>query len=262
MTLGDQLDGGYDIVRTRPRELLLAVAVFVVPLQLVVAFLNREALSDRSNLFDEALFHAGSADDGGGTPAGAVLGVGGTWLAHTLAAAAITFLVAGWYTGSRHGLGRALREVWHRAPALVAAWLLVHLLEVVAVIAPVLGSLVVMGLLLPTVPAMVVEDIGPLAGIRRAVRLSRSRLLHVIGVGVLSGALALLIGNALGLVPSLIGFALGPDTGWVFLGVGSVIADVVSIAVTAGTTVLVYLDLRIRHEGLDLAWAAADRLPT
>ena len=55
---------------------------------------------------------------------------------------------------------------------------------------------------------------------------------------------------------------LGPDLGWILLGVGSIVADVVTISVTAATTVLIYLDLRIRQEGLDLAWAANRELPT
>jgi len=262
MTFGAQLDGGYDAVRARPRDLLLLAAVFVVPVQLVVAFLNREALAEGGNLLDEAVFHAGATDAPDSSALGPILGVAGSWLSHTLAAAAIAFTITTWYTGRHPSPGEALGVVRRRLLPLVGAWALVHLLEVVAVLGLVVGSVAVMALLLPTVPAMVVEDLGPVRGIRRAAQLTRPRYAYVLGISLVSGALAWLIGHALGAVPQLIGVAIGPDGGWVLLGLGSIVADVVMISVSASTTVLVYLDLRIRQEGLDLEWAAAERLPT
>jgi hypothetical protein len=263
MTVGAQLDGGYDVVRARPQDILLMTAAFVVPLQLVVAFVNRGALSDGGDLLDEALFHVGS--DGTATDSGVlgpVLGILGSSLAHTLSAAAIAFTVAAWYAGGRPTPGDALRDVGRRAPSLLGAWLVVHLLEGLGLLAVGIGGVLVMALLLPTVPAIVLEDLGPIAGVRRGARLARPRFGYVLGVALLSGILAWVIGHALGLLPQLLGLALGPDIGWVFLGVGAIVADVVTISVTAATTVLVYLDLRIRQEGLDLAWAAARELPT
>ena len=261
MTFGAQLDGGYDAVRARPRDLLLLAAVFVVPVQLVVAFLNREALAEGGNLLDEAIFHAG-ASDADGSLLGPILGVGGSWLAHTLAAAAIAHTITAWYTGRHPSVGEALGVVRRRWLPLVGAWALVHLLELIGVLGLVVGSVAVMALLLPTVPAMVVEDLGPVRGVRRASELTRPRFGYVVGISLVSGALAWIIGHALGAVPQLIGVAIGPDAGWVLLGLGKIVADVVMISVSASTTVLVYLDLRIRQEGLDLEWAAAERLPT
>jgi hypothetical protein len=261
MTVGAQLDGGYDVIRARPRDVLLMTAAFVIPVQLVVAFLNRRVLLDRSNLFEDAFLHAGAERTTASTW-GAVIGVSGSWLAHTLAAAAIAYTVAAWYSGRRPAPAESLREVGRRWPALVGAWFMVHLLETVAFLGVVVGAILVMALLVVTVPAMVVEDLGPIAGIRRSARLVRPRFGYVLGVTVLSGVLAWMIGHALGAVPQLLGLALGPDTGWVFLGIGSIVADVVASSVTAATAVLVYLDLRIRQEGLDLAWAAARELPT
>jgi hypothetical protein len=263
MTLGAQLDGGYDVVRTRPRDVLLLAATFVIPLQLLVAFLNREALGEDGDFGAEALWHLGTDTDTSSTGAlGPILGILGASLAHTLAAGAIAVMVTGWYTGRRPSPGDALRAVRGRGVALVAVWLMVHALELVGLVALGVGALVAMALLLPTVPVLMIEELGAVDAIRRSVRLVRPRWGYVLGVGILSGALAFVIGRALGAVPQLLGLALGPDVGWVLLGVGSVIADVVTITVTGATTVLVYLDLRIRQEGLDLAWAADRHLPT
>ena len=258
MTVGAQLDGGYDVVRARPRDVLLLTAVFVIPLQLLVAFLNRDALRDGGSLLAEVLWRLGS-DTGG---VGWVLGFAALALAYTLAAAAITVTVIGWYAGRRPTPGDALRAVLDRGLALVMLWALVLLSVAVGLLGLVLGAVVVMALLSPAVPALMVEGLGPVDAVRRSVRLARPRIGYVVGVGVLSAVLAWLIGRALGVVPQLLGLALGPERGWVLLGVGSIIADVVWLTVTAATAVLVYLDLRVRQEGLDLAWAADRHLPT
>jgi hypothetical protein len=59
-------------------------------------------------------------------------------------------------------------------------------------------------------------------------------------------------------VPSLLGLAVGLDIGWIFLAVGNSLAGLVTTAFLASFAVFVYLDLRIRVEGLDLQ-IAADR---
>jgi hypothetical protein len=260
MTVGAQLDGGYDVVRARPRDVLTMTAVFVIPVQLLLAFLNRAALDEGNNAVDDAVFRfIADRESGVLVP---FLNVALGWLAHTFAAAAIAFTVVAWYTGGRPTAAEALAQVRRRWLPLVGAWLLVHLLEGVGLVGIGVGALLMMALLLPTVPAMVVEDLGPVAGVKRSIALARPRLGYVLGVALLSGLLAAVIGRALGAIPQLLGYLLGPDVGWVLFGVGSIVADVVTISVTAATSVLVYLDLRIRQEGLDLAWAANRHLPT
>ena len=48
------------------------------------------------------------------------------------------------------------------------------------------------------------------------------------------------------------GGILGGTIGWLLLGVGQSFASLVTIPVVAATTALLYLDLRLRLEGLDL----------
>ena len=48
MTVADILDGGFAIVKARPRRILGLTAAFVVPTQLAVALLQRDALEDTS----------------------------------------------------------------------------------------------------------------------------------------------------------------------------------------------------------------------
>ena len=48
---------------------------------------------------------------------------------------------------------------------------------------------------------------------------------------------------------------------WIALGVGAILTQLVSTTVVGASTALLYLDLRIRLEGLDLAWRAETHLP-
>jgi len=81
----------------------------------------------------------------------------------------------------------------------------------------------------------------------------------VLGFAVVSGLVATVLGQILGLLPQLLGLLLGPDFGWIALGVGTIITQMVTATVVGAATALLYLDLRIRREGMDVAWAA-DRL--
>jgi hypothetical protein len=95
----------------------------------------------------------------------------------------------------------------------------------------------------------------------RSSALTSRRFWPVLGFALLSGFVASILGQVLGLLPQLLGLVLGPDIGWVALGVGSIIAQLVGTTVVGASTALLYLDLRIRREGLDLAWAADRQLP-
>ncbi|MGH2683926.1 MAG: hypothetical protein ACRDJP_00475, partial [Actinomycetota bacterium] len=52
-TSGDLLDGGYTFLKGRPRAAIAIAAVFVIPLQIVIAWLQRDVLG--GGAFTEAL---------------------------------------------------------------------------------------------------------------------------------------------------------------------------------------------------------------
>ena len=260
MTMGDLLDGGFNVLRAEARTVLALAAVFVVPVQLVVAYLNRNALEDLDRLIEETVA-TGSSTSSIGSGWAAVVSTVGTSLGQTLIAAGLAIMVVAWYAGSRPGLGDILRSLRGRAFALSVAWFFVHLLELVGSLAIGVGTLVAMAFYLVTAPTIAVEGLGPFAGMGRAARLAGRRFWFVLGFGLLSGLVASTLGQVLGLLPQLLGVLLGPDLGWIALGVGGILTQMVSTTVVGASTALLYLDLRIRLEGLDLAWAADTHLP-
>lgn len=73
--------------------------------------------------------------------------------------------------------------------------------------------------------------------------------------------MAAVLSQVLALLPELLGLLIGPDHGWIVVGIGAIGGQMIATAVVAGATVLAYLDLRVRTEGLDLALAADRHLP-
>ncbi len=260
MTMGDLLDGGFNVLRAGARTVLALAAVFVVPVQLVVAFLNRDALEDLDRLIEETVATGSSTATVASTWASAVSTVG-TSLGQTFVAAGLAIMVVAWYSGSRPGVGDILHSLLPRLPALGVAWFFVHVLEVAGALAIGLGTLVAMAFYLVTAPTIAVEGLGPFAGMARAARLAGRRFWFVLAFGVLSGLVASTLGQVLGLLPQFLGLLLGPDLGWIALGVGAILTQLVSTTVVGASTALLYLDLRIRLEGLDLAWGAETHLP-
>src|SRR3546814_20664045 len=80
---------------------------------------------------------------------------------------------------------------------------------------------------------------------------------------VCSSDLAYLFNQALGLLPTVLALVVGTDGfGWVLLAASGVLNSLITMPVVAGATVLVYLDLRERTEGLHLALRAQAQFAT
>jgi hypothetical protein len=257
MSWGDLLDGGFNVLRARPRIVLGLAAVFVVPVQVIVAYFNRNALEDLNTLVDQTLSNAGARPEGGvGNPWASIFGTVGTSLGQALIGASLALLVVAWYSGEQPDGREVLRRLKPRFWSLSGAWLVIHLLEVAGWFTLGIATLVVMTLYLVAAPAIAVEGLGPFKGMSRASSLASPRFWPVLGFAVLSGIVASVLGQVLGLLPQILGLVLGPDFGWIALAVGAIITQMVSATVVGASTALLYLDLRIRREGMDVAWAA------
>jgi Membrane domain of glycerophosphoryl diester phosphodiesterase len=124
------------------------------------------------------------------------------------------------------------------------------------------------------VPAVVLERLGPVAAMRRSWHLVRGSFWRVLGITLLAAlvvgvaqavlgtpfALAGLLGSRGG--PPAFGIPVGHSlAATIIIAIGSIISNAVTRPIGAGVTVLLYTDLRMRKEGLDLTLqrAAQDR---
>ena len=261
MTIGDLLDGGFNTLRTRPRMVLGLAAVFVIPTQLVVAFINRNAIEDLQNALDALA--AGVTSDSGPDPFWLpYVGMALQSLAQALVAGALALLVIAWYSDEQPDGREVLRRLGPRLPVLTLAWLVALACKASAAIAGFgVGGLALMALFIVVVPIVVIERTGPFAALSRSTSLTGRRFWPVLGFGLLSALVTGLLGLVLSSIPQLLGYLIGDDFGWIVLGVGGIINQMIGTTIVGAATALLYLDLRIRREGMDVAWGTARLFP-
>ena len=116
-------------------------------------------------------------------------------------------------------------------------------------------------------PAVVLERQGPLRALRRSWRLVSRSFWRVFGILLLAGLIVTVAGFILelpfgaaavilGLGSVLSGHTPGLAT-TLIAAVGSIVAGTVTRPISAGVVVLLYMDMRMRKEGLDLALQTA-----
>ena len=117
-------------------------------------------------------------------------------------------------------------------------------------------------------PAVVLEREGPARALARSWRLVRGSFWRVLGITLLAGLIVVVTAGVLqipfGLIAAMAGGgnSLLPGTGGNVAGilisaVGGVVAGAVARPISAGVAVLLYVDLRMRREGLDLVLQTA-----
>jgi hypothetical protein len=151
-----------------------------------------------------------------------------------------------------HDSGAALAVLGALAAGVVALWLMIRFS---------LAS-----------PALMLEKQGILKSMSRSAKLVRGSWWRVFGIQLLATIIANILASIIVIPFAVIAAALsgdgftgfldssGGDLGWTFLivsGIGSVIGSMITFPITAGVTVLLYIDQRIRREALDLDLARA-----
>ncbi|OAH10055.1 glycerophosphoryl diester phosphodiesterase membrane domain-containing protein [Streptomyces jeddahensis] len=120
-------------------------------------------------------------------------------------------------------------------------------------------------------PALMLEKQGIVKSMSRSAKLVRGAWWRVFGIQLLATIIANIVASIIVIPFTFLAGALSGngitgfldstgDVGWTFLiisGIGSVIGSTLTLPITAGVTVLLYIDQRIRREALDLELARA-----
>jgi hypothetical protein len=255
MTAADILDGAIAVIKAAPRSVFLIAATFVLPLELVTAWVQRDSLADRglAGAFSAATSSSGSSDNA--FTAGGVALIIASGLVLSLIAGAVAHLLSSWYADRSPSVAEALKASLRRAPALIVAWFIVHLAEAASALALLIPALFVMPLFLVVAPAIVIEGLGPWAGVRRSVQLTRVRYGAVLGVSILIAIVSTLLTVALSGLSLVFSFF---SWGWIVDVICRGASSLVTEPFVAAAATLVYLDLRVRAEGLDLELGIAE----
>lgn len=262
MTTSDILDGSFALLRRAPRTILAFTAIFVIPAELLGAYVVRNVTAGADLI---SAFEAGDAS----LLASDSTSNADTWvtilaslapsIALVFVAAGLTRLVSAWHTGRELTVGELLRGSSRYAAPLLGSWALVKLAEGVGFMLCLLPALAVMAWFLVTVPAIVAEDLGAVEGMRRSARLVGRRFWPVLGIGILSALVAIFFSYAIEAIPLFVVWVTGIEGyGWIVAGLTGGVTALLTTPIVAGAAVLTYLDLRVRTEGLDLELDAVD----
>lgn len=265
LALGEILDGAISLVRRHARVTLGLSAAVAVVQQLLGLVLTL-------SLVGTASFTAGPelGGDAGDplAPLAGLLGIGG--ISVQLVNAVLGLLLTGLITvvTADAVLGRTptISSVWARARPLLLPLLLAGIM---AGILPFLGLVLLVipgvflwGALSLTTPALVLERCGPWGALKRSWRLSvpdwwRVTFIRVLAVGIGAAISGVIVIPVTLLATLLAGATSSSDsTATVVLvavsTVAAVIASTITAPFTAGVVALLYLDRRMRAEGLDV----------
>ena len=264
MTAADILDSGFAVVKARPRRILAITALFVVPTQLIAAYLQRNAMGGLgfADLFSEdpTVFNEQAANDPTADLLASLLVAVIPAIALVCVAAALGHLVSQWIMGRDAPAGEMLGVIGRNWWALVASFVVVKVIEAAGLLGCYIGLAFLMALFVPVAPIIGVEGGGGIEAVKRSMRLTRARYMPTLGIALLVAIVSSLLGNALSALPQALAGWIGFDRAWPLLALGAILAQIVVLPFVAATAVLQYFDLRVRTEGLDLEMTAIDLL--
>ena len=255
MNFADVLDGAFTLYRANARTLVTVAAVILLPVQLLVAWLGRDLLSDGAANFFNDPTTGGVSFDEGSSVAAVLVGLASMALVVPFVCGVASRVASASYFGGRLGPGDALRAVRGRWWSFVVAWILVHMAEAVGGLLMFFPGLLVMALFVAVAPAIAIEGLRPVAAMRRSAQLLRPRLFPVLGIALGSAVVVTAVEFALGWLPEVLAGVTG-GWAWLFVAAGAVVTNVVTTPYVALVATLVYFDARIRSEGMDVALVA------
>ena len=262
MTFSDILDGSFRLLKANLRTIVLVAAAFLIPVNLVAAFFQRDLLGGYSlfRLMDDPslLEEAAGAGPSNAALLGSLFAILASILVTPFVGGAISRIVATSYLGGTLEPGPAIRATGRRFLPLLAVFFFTLLLKGVGLLLCLVGVLVPITLFLVTTPVVMVEEAGPIQAMARSVTLVRPRFWPVMGIAVVSGLLASFLGNILATPFSFAALAVGYRWGWILVAIGGVLPALITTPFVSIVATLVYFDLRIRNEGFDLQMIAAE----
>ena len=125
----------------------------------------------------------------------------------------------------------------------------------------VVPGFIVLTKLIASSSAVILEDVRGRKALSRSWRLTDGHGWRVFGTWLLASLLAGIVAGLFTLPATLLGNSMSCSSGWLVRAIGQIAGAVVVQPFAAAIPVLLYLDLRVRKEGLDLALMARELGP-
>lgn len=254
LNFGEVLDVSINVVLKNAKSLALAVAVVVIPVQLLVVLVQLAAFPDAL-----VLDPAGADDDLTAAQLGGTLVVFVAGLVATVIATGACFkAIAEAYLGKPPEWRESIRFALGRLGSLLWLFLLYGVLASLALLLLILPGVYLWVAWGVAVPALMLEGIRGRKALGRSFRLVRGRWWAAFGILLIGFILAAVIAQIVSLVTAIPLF-VAPDSvvaGAFLTLVGGVAGAIVATPIQASFVSILYFDLRVRKEGFDLSLLA------
>ena len=258
-SIGSVLDAGFEVLRYRFQTIGVVSAAIVVPFAALPLIVTGVLASTWGDRVDATTANPWSRlgvglDSNSAATVALATHLGGA-LASALVGVAVGHLTASWLVGEDPGVMDTLRFVARRGGVTVLAAIVALLIKGIGTIACGVGFVVAVALLTPLGPVIAAEPgLGPWSAVRRTWRLSSRRFVPMLGLAIASGLVYLAFSGAnAALNAVLVGQVVGAQSwSWIVSSSLAVAFRLVFTPIQAAWAALVYLDLRVRTEGLDL----------
>jgi Uncharacterised protein family (UPF0259)/Membrane domain of glycerophosphoryl diester phosphodiesterase len=248
LSVGEILDGSFSNIRMNPQSTLGLALLFVVAFEVLNVFISYGRYNSSGfvgfllSLLSQVLLIV---------------------MTVALSGCLIT-VISEAVLGRRLSPNEAFNRVKPRIPGLVGLALLVGIIVMIGLLLLLLPGIFAYVALALSAPAFILERVGVTDSMRRSWELVKGDFWRVLGI-LLLGFLIVLVIMFIIIIPFAIiagasFVASGGDAGFgaiIILAVGQTIAATIGQPISAGITALLYVDRRMRAEGLDVTLAQA-----
>jgi len=249
LTVGETLDAAIGVVRGGAATMAKFVSVSVLPAVALGVVVMLSMVTDEGSAADGLVFS-------GGFFVVMVIAL----VTQVFATGACTRAALDTYLGGPGSPPTTWRRAGSRFGPMLGLTVLMSVPIGIGMMACYLGGIALMALWACAMPALVAEGLGPLAALRRSQSLVAGRFWPTLGSVAAAYLLfeVVLIGvvGALFMVLVLLISPSGPIGGVAILGAVWFVAAMLTTPLVAAVSTVVYIDLRVRREGLDIQYRA------
>jgi hypothetical protein len=244
--IGELLGKAFEIYKANAQNLLLIVAIVVVPLTFISAFVAGVVFAPESNtvtIFGETVETVDSRSAGAAIIVALLTALIGVIINAVLQAAIMRGAAQG-SIGDPVDIDASYKWGFARFGSVILISILVGLAVAGGLILLIIPGLIFAVMFSVAIPALVVENLRGTDAMSRSWNLVKGHFWHAVGIILLAAIITAVVGGIVGAIGNAI------NDNWFVVWIFQAIAQIITAPFAAIVSVLLYLDLRARREAL------------
>ena len=244
--IGEILSTAFEIYKSNAASLLMIVAIVVVPLTFLSAFIGGVVFAPETEtvtVLGESLDTTSARTAGAAIIVALLTALIGVVISAVLQAAIMRGAAQG-SIGDPVDVDASYKWGFARFGSVILISILVGLAVAGGLILLVIPGLIFAVMFSVAIPALVVENLRGTEAMSRSWNLVKGHFWHAVGVIILAAIIAAVVGGIIGAVGGAI------SDNWFVVWIFQAIAQIITAPFSAIVSVLLYLDLRARREAL------------